>query len=150
MAGSKVRRQRRGPPNGINRRLYRRRSIYRSIYLIEFIPSWFHTAPPRGSGRIEDACGESPAAPLVKVLRSAYILFEHYSHESIPERCYGFLERFWGLLGGVGGIWGGLGGLLGWSSGVFGRSWRGLGGVLGGLGTLLGRHIERCDFRSIF
>ena len=32
MAGSEVRRQRRGPPNGINRRLYRRRSIYRSIY----------------------------------------------------------------------------------------------------------------------
>ena len=33
------RRQRRGPSNGIDRRLYRRRSIYRSIYLIEFILS---------------------------------------------------------------------------------------------------------------
>ena len=48
------------------------------------IPSWSHTALSGGSGRIEDACGESPAASYfgllslgdVQIIRSLCV---HYS-----------------------------------------------------------------------
>ena len=109
----------------------------------KFMPISHGPGPPRGgSGRIEDACGESPAASLDGVfsMRLRFIirtLCGHYANRSIQERHYGFLERFLGLLGGVGGIWEGLGGLLesswevlGWSWGVLGRSWGGPGGWL--------------------
>ena len=60
-----------------------------------------------GSGRIEDACGESPAASYfgllslgeVQIIRSLFVhyslLFVHYANEAIQESCYGFLGRFW-------------------------------------------------------
>ena len=172
MRGSEVRRQRRGPSpvlpfgkyEGFRRNRQQngryisclKRSKKRTMY------NSFHTARARGSGRIEDACGESPAASLDGVfsMRLRFIirtLCGHYANRSIQERHYGFLGRFLGLWGGVGGIWEGPGSVLesswevlGWSWGVLGRSWGGPGEVLGDLVAILGRHFEHSNFRLIF
>ena len=133
----------------------------------------FHTALSRGSGRIEDACGESPAASLlwlrslveVQIIRS---LFVHYSFIIRSYSCimqtkpsqrhmlrylgtiFGSLEGRWGHFGGLGGLLGSSWEVLGWSWGVLGRSWGGPGEVLGGLVAILGRHFEQSNFGSIF
>ena len=133
----------------------------------------FHTALSRGSGRIEDACGESPAASLERglslqafqIIRS---LFDHYSFVGDRKRPNIDLGVSWGHLGwllwglGVvlGGLWGVLGGpgvLLEGFWDVLGRSWGGLGEVWGrpwgGLGRSwgdLGATFGAVQFSIIF
>ena len=73
----------------------------------------FHTALSRGSGRIEDACGESPAAsPFGYVLWVNFKLFVHYSFLldlgatfGSPGSILGTLEA---ILGALEGLWGSL------------------------------------------
>ena len=124
----------------------------------------FHTALSGGSGRIEDACGESPAASYFgllslgefQIIRS---LFVHYSlficdHSLIMQTkpsksdvpvSWGDFGVSWEHLGGscgdlggswegLGRSWGHLGGTLGWSWGLLGR----LGRSWDHLGVILG------------
>ena len=113
-----------------------------------------------GSGRIEDACGESPAASPDFVFRWVnFKLFVHYSFiirslfviirslckRSHPRAMFRFLGAILGclgnILGGLEAILGGLGRVLGGLGGTLGAPWGGLGGswaVLADLGTILG------------
>ena len=120
----------------------------------------FHTALSGGSGRIEDACGESPAASYFgllslgdfQIIRS---LFVHYSFlfvisrsvckRSHPKAMFRFLGAILGtlgsILGGLEAILGGLGRVLGGLGDALGAFWGHLGGswaVLADLGTILG------------
>ena len=79
--------------------------------------------PPRGSGRIEDACGESPAASLDGGT-FFILLFVHYSCAiRLLFAHYGRLGRLGAIWGDPGGSWRALGGVLGRSWAVLGRSW---------------------------
>ena len=119
---------------------------------------------PRGSGRIEDACGESPAASYFGyVLWVKFKLFVHYSFiirtlfalirasckRSHPKDTLQYLGATSGslgsilgsleaILGALEGILGDLGGLLVSSWGVLGWSWGVLGRSWGGPGEVLG------------
>ena len=117
----------------------------------------FHTALSRGSGRIEDACGESPAASLFTLHSGGHIqsirsLFVHHSF-IIRSGCvpvvtfklfvhYSFIIRSLFVLirasckgSLLGRSWGRLEAILG----HLGPSWGDLGDVLGRLGGILGR-----------
>ena len=88
-----------------------------------------HTALSRGSGRIEDACGESPAASLLwlRSLVEVQIIRSLFVHHSFIIRSYSCID--FGSKKGSGGV----------SGGVPGLSWRVLGGSRGPLGGVLGR-----------
>ena len=93
--------------------------------------------------QIENACAESPAAPLALVItprggrRRARLVIPP------PCACGTVLGSSWSLLGAFLGPWGGL-------EGDLGRSWTVLGCLLGGLGAILEEHFERSKFRSVF
>ena len=80
------------------------------------IPSWFHTALSGGSGRIEDACGESPAASyfgllslgdfqiirsLFALLRSLFALIRALCKRSHPRDMSRYLGATFGSLGSI-------------------------------------------------
>ena len=111
----------------------------------------FHTALSRGSGRIEDACGESPAASLlwlrslgeVQIIRSLFVLIRALCKRSHPKDMARYLGTTFGSLGSILGsleaILGALEGILGGLGGGLGASWGALGGVLGGSWAVLWR-----------
>ena len=134
------RRRRRGPSSGINRRLYRKKSIYRLIFPNS---SPRHSTrpnkPQRGSGRIEDACGESPAASLdrefallFRIIRPLSFINQTDASKSDVTAAW---DEFWVSWAVLGAFWG----VLGVFSKALGRSWGGLGGSWGALGGVLGR-----------
>ena len=98
-----------------------------------------NTAFPKGSGRIEDASGESPAAPLAKVftvrlhiIRTLFVRKHPGAMLRLLGAILGSLGRRWGHLGGS---WGSLGVVLGGLGAVLGGSWRGLGRSWDALGA---------------
>ena len=109
-----------------------------------------HTAHTRGSGRIEDACGESPAASLlwssslgeVQIIRSLFVhhsfIIRFYSCIMLRKPAKRYVTVSWGDFRvsweHLGEFWGDLGS----SGGHFGRSWGSLRELLGGLGVVLG------------
>ena len=113
----------------------------------------FHTALSRGSGRIEDACRESPAASLLwlRSLGEVQIIRSLFVHHSFIIRSYSCImqtkpsKRY--VTVSWGDFWvswehlGESGGDLGGSWGHFGGSWGSLRELLGGLGVVLGSSI---------
>ena len=120
----------------------------------------------RDSFYIEDACGESPAASLLRLFSLGEVqiirpLVAHHSFInrsyscimqrsyprdmlSVQEICYGILGRFLGLLGASWGVFRRSWGLLGGLGKVLGRSWGGLGWSW----EVLGRSWGHTGFRE--